>query len=121
LVAPVTTGHAINYLVQAAFSEVEAQPVVLPYYNSANPAQPYSGPENSGVAQYTERRGALLVSAKAGTSAISGSQTTPAPDPGYTPLYVITVAYGAASVASGNIVKIPTAPFLPAKLPVIPA
>ena len=121
LVAPVTTGHAINYLVQAAFSEVEAQPVVLPYYNSANPAQPYSGPENSGVAQYTERRGQLLVGAKAGLSAISGSQVTPAPDPGHVGLYVITVAYGATDVSSGNITKIQTAPFLPAKLPEIPS
>ena len=121
LVAPITSGHAVNYLIQAAFSEVEAQPVVLPYYNSANPSQPYSGPENSGVAQYTERRGSLLVSAKAGTSAVSGTQTTPAPDPGYVGLYVITIAYGATSVTSGNITKIPTAPFLPAKLPEIPS
>lgn len=121
LVAPVTSGHAINYLVQAAFSEVESDPIVLPYYNSTNPAQPYSGPENSGVAQFTARKGRLLVNAKAGTSAVSGAQTTPAADPGYTGLYVITVAFGQTTITSGNITQIPTAPFLPAKLPVIPA
>ena len=44
LAPPVTSGQSINYLIQAALQESDTNPVVLPYYNAANPAQPYSGP-----------------------------------------------------------------------------
>ena len=52
---PVTSGRSVNFLIQAALLESDANPVVLPYYNAANPAQPYGGPTNSGVAQNTNR------------------------------------------------------------------
>ncbi len=51
LSAPGTSGQSINYLIQASLLETDATPVVLPYYNAANPAQPYSGPANAGTAQ----------------------------------------------------------------------
>ena len=41
LTAPLTSGQSINYLIQAALQESDTNPVVLPYYNAANPAQPY--------------------------------------------------------------------------------
>src|ERR1700742_3852968 len=55
LTAPGTSGQAINYLIEAALQESDINPVVLPYYNAANPAQPYSGPNNSGLAENTDR------------------------------------------------------------------
>ncbi|MBW4024934.1 MAG: hypothetical protein HIU92_17695, partial [Proteobacteria bacterium] len=55
LSAPATTGESVIYLIEASFTESDAAPVVLPYVNAANPAQPYSGPANSGVAQNTQR------------------------------------------------------------------
>lgn len=121
LVAPVTSGHAVNYLIQAAFTETDEVPVVLPYYNATTPSQPFSGPENSGGAQYTKRSCKVVVSAKAGVSATSGTQVTPSPDAGYVPLYVVTIAQGQTSITSPNISKHASSPFLPAKLPVIPA
>jgi hypothetical protein len=42
--APVTAGQSVVYLVQAAFSEVDGGATALPYYNAANPAMPYAGP-----------------------------------------------------------------------------
>lgn len=121
LAAPATVGQSVNYLIQVGFSEVDDTPVVLPYYNAANPAQAYSGPNGSGTAQNTFRRGKCLVQTKAGVAAASGSQVTPAPDPGYVGLYVVTVAYGATTVTAGNIVQLATAPFLLTKLPQVPA
>ena len=49
LVAPTSSGQEVNYLVEAALQESDTNPVVLPYYNAANPAQPYSGPNNAGT------------------------------------------------------------------------
>lgn len=120
LTPPSTTGFSTNFLVQAAFSEVDDNPVVLPYYNASNPAVAWSGPNNAGTAQNTTRQDKCIVSLKAGTPAATGSQTTPAPDAGCIGLFVITVANGQTQVTSGNISQLSTAPFFPA-LPAIPA
>ncbi len=119
LVAPTTSGQAINYLIQAALLESDTSPVVLPYYNAANPAQPYSGPSNSGVAQNTLRIQGVQLQLKAGAAADSGLQVTPPIDNGYVGLYVITVAYGQTTIGAPNITQWPTAPFLTWKLPAL--
>lgn len=120
--APTTSGQSINYLIQAAYQDVDATPVVLPYYNATNPSQAYSGPNNTGVAQYTARNGAVVLSAKAGVSATTGSQVTPSPDSGYVGLCVITVAYAQTTITSANIARYSAAPLLPAGvLPAIQA
>jgi len=54
---------------------------------------------------------------KSGAPAISGTQSTPPVDDGWTGLYVITVSYGQASITAANILTLPTAPFLSWKLP----
>jgi hypothetical protein len=110
--APTTSGQSINYLVEVAYQDLEAIPVVLPYYNATNPSQAYSGPGNNGVAQYTQRKGAALVQVKAGASATTGSQVTPAPDVGYVGLYVVTVAFGQTTITSGNISQAASAPLI---------
>ncbi|OGB23364.1 MAG: hypothetical protein A3I66_01485 [Burkholderiales bacterium RIFCSPLOWO2_02_FULL_57_36] len=110
--APGTVGHSINYLIQAAFSEVDGTPIVLPYYNASNPASAYAGPNNTGVAENTNRAGTVVVSAKAGISATTGAQTTPSPDAGYVGLWVVTVANGATTITSGNIAQAASAPFI---------
>jgi len=53
LAAPTTSGQSINYLIQAALQEADTGAVVLPYYNAANPAQAFAGPNNAGTAQNT--------------------------------------------------------------------
>lgn len=109
--APGTAGQSINYLIQAAFSEVDSTPVVLPYYNASNPSQAYSGPANAGTTNNTARDGQVVLSAKAGVAATTGSQITPAADSGYVGLWVVTVANGQTTIVAGNIAQVTSAPF----------
>lgn len=113
LTAPSTPGYSINYLIQVTYSDVDGGSTVLPYYNASNPSVAWSGPNNSGTAQYTVRQGICTVSMKAGVAATTGTQITPTPDTGCTGLYVITVAQGATTVTAGNIATYANAPFLP--------
>ena len=114
LTAPTTAGQSINYLIQVAYGDVDSGATVLPYYNASNPSVAYSGPNNSGTAQNTVRSGVCVVALKAGVAATTGTQTTPAPDTGYTAAWVVTVAQGASTVTASNITVAPNAPFLPA-------
>lgn len=116
LAAPTVAGQSANYLIQAAFAESDTDPVVLPYYNAANPAQPYSGPNNSGTAQNTQRIQRVQLQLKPGAPADSGSQQTPPVDPGWTGLHVIAVNFGQTQVLDSAITTLPTAPFVPFKL-----
>jgi hypothetical protein len=117
LAAPTSSGQSVNFLIEAAFSETDASPVVLPYVNAANPALPYSGPNNSGTAQNTQRTQRVQLQVKPGAAAVAGTQTTPAVDTGWVGLYVITVNYGQTAISSANIVTLPGAPFVNYKLP----
>jgi len=111
--APVTVGQSINYLIQATYQDVDSGATVLPYYNASNPSLAYSGPNNSGTAQNTVRKGVCTVSAKAGVAATTGSQTTPAPDAGYVGALVVTVAYGQTQITAPNITAYAGAPIIP--------
>lgn len=117
--APTTAGYSINYLIQATYQDVDAVPAVLPYFNSANPAQPLSGQNNSGAAQSTQRQGVCIVAVKAGAAATTGSQTTPAPDSGYVGLYVVTVAYGQTQITGSSIALYSGAPLLSSMLQMV--
>ena len=119
VVPPTTSGQAANYLIQATLQEAESFPVVLPYYNAANPSQPYSGPTNSGVAQNTLRTQRVQLELKPGAAAATGSQVTPPVDNGWVGLYVITVTYGQTAVTAASISALPGAPFLGWKLPAL--
>ena len=119
--APAGTGQSVVYLVQAGYVEADGGAAVLPYYNAAAPNVPWSGPGNAGVSQSTVRRGVCLLGVKAGVAAATGTQATPAPDPGYTGLYAVTVANGQTAVTSGNIQPLAAAPFVGTKLPGVPA
>jgi hypothetical protein len=116
---PTTSGQAANYLIQAALQEADTSPVVLPYYNAANPSQPYSGPTNSGVAQNTLRTQRVQLELKAGAPATAGTQATPPVDNGWVGLYVVTVSYGQTAITAAAIAALPGAPFLGWKLPVL--
>jgi hypothetical protein len=116
---PSTGGFSQVFLVQAILNDVDGGQAVLSYYNSANPAAPFSGPANSGTSNYTTRTNPCSIALKAGVAATTGTQVTPNPDAGYVGLYAITVANGATQVTSGNIVQVPLAPFFPT-LPSVP-
>lgn len=113
--APVTSGQSINYLVSASFFEVDINPVVLPYYNAANPTQAFSGPGGLGTSQNTTRQDTVQITLTAGIAATTGSQTTPATPAGQTALWIVTVPYGAASITAANIsAAVQTQPLIPA-------
>lgn len=109
---PVTAGQSINHLVQATFAETDSNAVVLPYYNASNPAVAYSGPANAGTTNNTVRKGLTTVNIKAGIAATTGSQVTPAPDSGYTGMFVVTVANGQTTITAPNISTLSGAPFI---------
>lgn len=110
MTAPTTPGYSVIYLIQAAYSEPDTDTVVLPFYNTSNPAVPYSGPSNTGASSATTRAGKVNVNAKAGVAA--ASPTAPATDAGFVPLYYVTIAYGATAINTGNIAVAPGAPFI---------
>lgn len=112
--APTTVGYSVSYLVEAGYSDVDTGAVALPYYNTSNPLQAYSGPNNSGTAQPTTRAGQIILQAKVGVAAATGSQAVPAPDAGFVGVWVVTVAYGQTTVTSANIAQLASAPFITA-------
>ena len=116
LTAPTTSGQSINYLIQASFAEADSSPIVLPYYNAANPSQPFYGPSNNGVGQNTQRTQRVQFQLKPSAPANAGTQVTPTVDSGWVGLYVITVSYGQSQIGLQNIVTLPTAPFINFKL-----
>lgn len=76
---------------------------VLPYINTADPNNPFQGPNNSGVAQNTERLGVATITVKYGSAATSGSNVPPTVDAGYIPMYLINVAFGQTTITNGQI------------------
>ena len=120
LTPPGTAGQAINYLIQAQLQETDTDTAVLPYFNSANPQVPFTGPNGSGTAQPTTRKCVVALQAKAGVAATAGSQVTPSPDAGWVGLYAVTVANGATALTSSQIAQVSSAPFISVKLPSVP-
>jgi hypothetical protein len=119
LTAPATPGESLIYLLEATFSETDATAVVLPYVNAANPAQPYSGPSNSGAAQNTQRIERVQLQLKAGAAANTGTETAPAIDTGWSGLYLITVNNGQTAITASNIAVHPASPSVNFKLPTL--
>jgi hypothetical protein len=117
LVAPTTSGQSINYLIEAAFEETDTNLTVLPYYNAADPASPYLGPNNTSVAQATQRIQRAQIQAKGGAPATTGAQLTPSVDAGWVGLAVVTIADGQTQVTAASITQLPTSPALQYKLP----
>ncbi len=116
---PTSSGQSINYLIEAAFSETDTDAVVLPYVNAVNPGQPFSGPDNAGTGQNTQRIQRVQLQVKPGAAALSGVQVTPAVDSGWVGLYIVTVNYGQTAITAADIDTLPGAPFLSYKLPAL--
>jgi hypothetical protein len=122
--APSTSGQSINYLIEAQYQDFDLSldpttgntPVVLQFYDAANPTQPWSGPNNSGATSNTFRDGVVAYQIKAGVAATTGSQVTPTPDTGWTGLWVVTVAYGQTQITNSSIAQYTGAPVLPSGL-----
>lgn len=116
---PGTSGFSQVFLVEAILNDVDAGQVVLSYFNSANPASPFSGPANSGTSNFTTRTCPCVIALKAGVAATTGTQVAPTPDSGFVGLYAVTVVNGQTQITSPNIVQLASAPFFPT-LPSVP-
>lgn len=105
--APGTVGQSINYLVEAQYQDADTTPVVLKYWNAANPTEYVSG-----AAENTIRAGIIGFNVKAGAAATTGSQATPSATAGWVGLYAVTVDNGQATILPEDIVALADAPFL---------
>jgi hypothetical protein len=117
LSAPGTAGQSIAWLVEAAFQEADVNATVLPYYNAANPVQPWMGPSNSGAAQPTSRVQRVQLQVRPGAAVPSGTQVPPPLDAGWVGIAVVTVSYGQAAIDASNIAPYPSAPLIAYRLP----
>lgn len=114
--APTTAGYSINYLIEANYSDVDTNAIVLPFYNASNPSQAFNGPGGNGQPSMTTRAGKVILTLKPGVAAATGAQITPAVDAGCVGLWVVTVAYGQSTITAGNISQYTGAPILPTSL-----
>ncbi|HUB91412.1 MAG TPA: hypothetical protein VMA74_16940 [Dyella sp.] len=113
---PNTAGYSQCFLIEATFQENDINNVVLPYFNSSNTNQALNGPPgNPDQEQPTQRDGQVILQAKAGIAAATGTQVAPAVDPGYIALAVVTVANGQVTITAANISAVTTG-VLPASL-----
>ena len=99
-----TSGQSVQVLVEASFSAADGGAQVLPYFNAANPLQAFAGPNNSNTAQNTYRGDGIAFQFKVGTPGTTPS--TPSVDSGCVAIAIVTVAYGATSLTSSNIVNL---------------
>jgi hypothetical protein len=103
LTTPTTAGYSQVVLIEAAFNEVDSVPVLLPFYDAANPSQPLQGPGGNNQQTNTRRQGQVSIIPKYGVAAPTGSQIAPSPDAGYIGLATITLTYGQTQITSANI------------------
>ncbi|MGU3387296.1 hypothetical protein ACLBYG_22490 [Methylobacterium sp. D53M] len=121
LVAPTTVGTAVNVLIEVAYSDDKSTTQqVFNYYNAANPDVPLTGVGGNNLPQTSVIKGVAQIQTKYGIPATSGSQTTPTADPGFAPLFVVTLTQGQTAI-SGNIAVATGAPFVADALQNIPA
>ncbi|MGH6821951.1 MAG: hypothetical protein ACREC4_00415 [Methylocella sp.] len=120
-IAPASVGQAVAYLIEVGLSVDDTTPIVLPYYNASNPAVPWLGPNNNSTSQATQRLTSAIVRAKTGVAATTGTQVPPAADPGFYPLYIVTIANGQTGLTSNDFIVAPDNVFLPTNLEAIPS
>lgn len=109
--AGLSAGQAQYVMLEAGFKQQDAIATndpnggVLPYVNISNPADPFYGPGNSGVAQNTVRNAVCDIKVIYGTPATAGSEVPPTPDAGYVPVALIDLAHGQVSITGGEILN----------------
>jgi len=117
LTASTDRTQALCWLVQASLDVHDAGPVALPYWNAANPGVPWSGPNNGGQAQNTQRVVRVGLQAKAGQLQPYGDPQPPPPDPGWAGLWTVMTYADRPGIAQTDIRQLPGGAFLPYALP----
>lgn len=106
ITAPATSGQSQKFLIQATFQEADDPPEPSQFYNTQSPSAPIT--QDVSLA----RRDKCVLAMKAGVAAATGSETAPAADAGYVPVWVITVANGATTITAPNIAQAVGAPLI---------
>jgi microcystin-dependent protein len=107
--ADLSSGQSKWALVQAQFSQLDQVRVgdptggVLNYFNTANPAQPFEGPNNDGASQPTERAATVAIQVIYGAPAATGSEAPPNPTNGWVPLYLVDLTFAQGAITSGQV------------------
>lgn len=101
--APATAGQSINYLIEAQLVQTDTATVSTPFYSS-------SGAPPTMISKSPSRQNVVTFQVKAGAAATTGSQVTPTADPGWVPMWQVTVDNGESSLTSADIALAPNAP-----------
>ena len=96
-------GQAQYVLIEAGFQEQDSDSQVLPYVNISNPAVPYNGPGNTGIAQDTIRNEVAVITVVYGTPATSGSEVPPTVDTGNVAIAYVDLEAGQTTITGGQI------------------
>lgn len=110
---PTTSGFEQYYLVEIGFNEADADPIVPPYFNTADPEVPLNGANNSGNQQPVIRQNHAVVSLKAGAAAAVGNAIIPTPDIGFSGMWVVRVINGQTQITSASWFPYSGAPLFP--------
>jgi hypothetical protein len=108
--APLTSGNSQIFLIQVQLQEVDTGNTTLNYFDSANPGQVYSGPNNTGISQPTQRQDICAITVVAGVPA--GSPVAPTVTLGWVGAYLVTIPFGTVAITQGMITVFPGAKFL---------
>lgn len=108
-----TTGIASGQkqwaLIEVQFQSVDAVRASDPnggiplFWNSSNPASPLNGQAGNGLTIPTVRQGVAAIQVIYGTAVSAGSEVPPAPTVGWTPMYLIDLAFGQTTILNGQI------------------
>lgn len=118
-VAPTTSGYSRNDLIQVQFTEGDGAHEEI---GATDNLSFWTGITNgvinppSILPKETQRIATVSVGVKPGTEAPTGTQTTPAPDAGWTGAWVITTTNGVSTITSGQINRYSDANFILEKL-----
>lgn len=106
LTVPPTAGQSMVYLIEAQFQEANDAGADLQFYNTLNP--------NAAIVENLSpaRRNKCVLQLKAGAAATTGTQTQPATDAGWVPVWAITVNHSDTSIGTGAIVAASGSPFV---------
>lgn len=97
LTAPSTVGNSVNYLIQAQVLETDTDSATRDFKNA-------NGDEYT-QAINQDRVDTVNLVLKAGTSAPTGTQSTPTPDTGFCGCFVVTVDNGQTQIISSDIAR----------------
>ena len=117
LTAPPTAGTSQYYLIQLTPETIDQGDQILQYFDVANPAVAFGGPNNNGQAQSTERVDTVSVQLIAGTPAVTGTEVPPPLTGSAVGGWYILLNAGQTTITSSDMMAVNPFQLLTLKLP----